>query len=445
MNGHVVTASEGTTILDAARNNGIDIPTLCHLKDIQRGGLCKMCVVEVKGSERLMTACTTPAAEGMEIETDSELVRENRKETLDFICRNHRMECEYCRRYTDCDLHELMQRMGLDERKYALNRHKKEEIMISSSLVRDNSKCVRCHRCEAACLKQGMDTLRALFRGGEAKSEDLSPSKCVECGQCLAACPTGALRVVDESRKFWNAVRVSEKHVIAILDPSIYDSIGKAMHCNENVGEKLAWLLRRFGAKKVYPLSLPGNPPDDQLGGVTGGVFSLSANCPAAVQFIETCCPEYTAFLSGGKSLMERAARFCKDHYARSQNIDLEKVFCVVITPCTAAKSRVGTDMDLALTTIELDKVLEEACVSRYTKLKVWRETKGEALDELPGAAQRPVSGEGGQALYGLKQIANFLDRAKGKRDISGEIELFACEGGCAKGGGQLHNIRGDT
>lgn len=442
MNGHVVTASEGTTILDAARNNGIDIPTLCHLKDIQRGGLCKMCVVEVKGANRLMTACTTPAAEGMEIETDSELVRESRKETLDLICRSHRMECEYCQRYTDCDLHELMRKMGLDERKYALNRRKKEEIAISSSLIFDNSKCVRCHRCEAACLKQGMATLRALFRGEEARSGDLVLSNCVECGQCLAACPTGALTVVDESRKFWNAVRVSEKHVIVVLDPSIYDSVGRAMHCHENVGEKLAWLLRRFGAKKVYPLALP---TDGRPGGAADGALSLSANCPAAVQFIETCRPEYTASLSGGKSLMERAARFCKDHYARSQNIDLEKIFCVVITPCTAAKSCVGADMDLVLTTIELDKVLEEACVSRYTKLKVWRETKGEALDELPGAAQRPVPGEGGQALYGLKQIADFLDRAKGKRDISGEIELFACEGGCAKGGGQLHNVRRDT
>lgn len=408
-----------------------------------------MCVVEVKGAKRLMTACTTPVAEGMDIETDSEPVHESRKKTLDFICCNHRMECEYCQRYTDCNLHELVRRMGLDDRKYILNRYKKEEITIFPSLIYDNSKCVQCRRCEAACLKQGMYTLQVLFRGEKTWSINSAPmleTDCVECGQCLAACPTGALSVLDENQKFWNALRVSGKQVIAVLDPNVYDSIGRSMHCNENAGEKLAWLLRQFGVKKVYPLAIPRSEIDNDLVDEVGKGVRLSADCPAAVRFIETRYPKFAEFLSDSTSIMERAARFCKDGYARSQSIDSKEVFCVVITPCIAAKPQVGEDIDLVLTTIELDRVIEKACVSRYTKLKVWCEAKAEPLDMLPGQSQcRSISEERVAALYGLRNIAGFLDSVSELPIGSGVIELFACEGGCEKGGGQLRNIHHNT
>lgn len=408
-----------------------------------------MCVVEVKGSKRLLAACTTLVTDGMEIETSSEIVRESRKRTLDIICRNHRMECEYCQRYTDCHLHELVRAMGLDDRKYGLNRFKEQKEVCSSSLVRDNSKCVRCRRCEAMCAKQGVFALGALYRGQETKIGTLVPlteAGCVECGQCLASCPTGALSVLDENQKFWNALRVSGKHVIAVLDPYVYGSIGRHMFCNENVGEKLAWFLRQLGVKRVYPLSVSVGESDKDFTSEADKALCLSADCPAAVRFVETRYPKFASFLLDDKSNVERAARFCKNGYASSQGINPEEVFCVAITPCTAAKSRVGKDIDLVLTTIELNRVLEKACVSRYTKLKVWREAKEEALDTLPGQPQCWPTSEGKvTTLYGLRNIAEFLDSINEIPSGSGMIGLFACEGGCEKGGGQLHNVCQDT
>lgn len=167
INGKAIAANEGSTILEATQANGIHIPTLCHLADCAPDSSCRICVVEVVGAPRLMPACSTKVNESMEVLTHSEKVVESRKMTLDLICRNHRMDCEYCSRYSDCELHALLREHGMDDRIYSNVHHEQEKDSSSPAIIRDNSKCVLCRRCEKVCEKQSIHAIGSLHRAAD--------------------------------------------------------------------------------------------------------------------------------------------------------------------------------------------------------------------------------------------------------------------------------------
>ena len=203
INGIEVEAPQGSTILEAARLAHIDIPTLCYLKDINAIGACRVCVCEVKGARSYAAACVYPVTEGMEVFTNTPKIRAARKKTIELILSTHRRECLSCVRSGNCELQKLAQEYGCDEHRYETTIKTPDIVDVNDVLIRDNSKCVLCRRCVAACkYNQGVAVIGANERGYEthiapAFDMPLAQAACISCGQCITVCPTGALRERD--------------------------------------------------------------------------------------------------------------------------------------------------------------------------------------------------------------------------------------------------------
>ncbi len=412
------TAEPGTTILAAARANGVHIPTLCFLKDTFADSLCRVCVVEVVGSNKLMPACSTPVREGMEIYTDSEIVRESRKMTLDFICRHHRMDCDYCSRASNCELHALLRELGMDDRIYSSVYHKKEKDSSSPAIIRDYSKCVLCRRCEQVCAKQEVFAIGALNRAAATRIGSAVPmpeSGCIDCGQCLAACPTGALSIKNENKALRIALN-QKKHVLFALSETDFETAGKLVSILHNMGiEKVfsADCFKAVAAKEIAQL-------------VKDGKTGISPLCPAAAKVSNKAAL--------GRHPEAVFDAWCKETYAAETGLNAEEIFTVWVTPCTALKA--SHKCDLAMTEIELGEAIRRVCVSRYTMHQVWKNaevTKFDASLSLDGYSGDKL----GCMIKGAKVICAEgvpAIRALSEYDFG---DFFACPGGCQSGGGR--------
>lgn len=410
INGKTIAAAEGSTILEAARENKIHIPTLCHLAGCTPDSSCRVCVVEVKGAPRLMPACTTKVSEGMKVLTLSEKVTESRRMTLDLICRNHRMDCEYCSRYSDCELHALLREHGMDDRIYANVHHEQEKDFTSPAIIRDNSKCVLCRRCEKICEKQSIHAIGALHRAAETKIGSVVPmpeSGCIGCGQCLAVCPTGALSIKDESK----ALRIAanrKQPIIFALSPFIQHS------------GKLVSILHSMGIGKVF----------DGSGFIAMAAAKVKADLADGKKGISPLCPSAEKLVRSQVLGRHPEAIFnlwCKK--------ELGEVFTVWVSPCTALKAK--HECDLAMTEIELYEHILRSCVSRYTMRQVWEDAVEEPFDV--SVLSNHLLDELSPALDGYKCItvtgAAGINKAAEDYDFA---DFLACPGGCAAGGGYL-------
>ena len=227
-----VTVPEGTTVLEAARSAGFLIPSLCFLKDVNEIGSCRICVVEVKGARSLMASCVYPVSEGMEVYTNTPKVRHSRQLSLDLILSNHRMDCLTCARNAHCELRDLAADLQIDAVRYANDLMVPQIESSALHLVRDNSKCILCRRCTAACRKyQSVGVIGPNDRGfmthiGCAFDRDLAEADCVSCGQCLVACPTGALSEKDSIPEVMAALHDPTKHVVVGPAPSVRVTLG---------------------------------------------------------------------------------------------------------------------------------------------------------------------------------------------------------------------------
>lgn len=219
INGISVSAPKDATILEAARLAGINIPTLCYLKDVNQIGACRMCLVEVKGARSFAAACVQPVGEGMEVFTNTPALRRSRKNTLELILSTHDKKCLSCSRSGDCELQRLSREYGVDDSKYTGEKPHYELDTSAAHMIRDNNKCILCRRCVGACAAQGVGVIGANRRGfasyiGSAFEMDLADTSCVSCGQCIVACPTGALYEKDDTEKVFAALGDPEKFVV---------------------------------------------------------------------------------------------------------------------------------------------------------------------------------------------------------------------------------------
>ena len=409
INGIPLSVPKNYTILEAARENGFEIPTLCYLKDINAIGACRICVVEVKGARSLVAACVYPVNEGMEVVTNSPAVLKARRLTLELILSTHDKKCLSCVRSGSCELQKLCKEYGVEDENFFEGVNERVEIDMSAPhMYRDNNKCILCRRCVAACEKlQSVSVIGPIERGfkthiGSPFEVELDATSCVSCGQCIVACPTGALSEKDDTDKVWAALADPTKHVVVQTAPSIRVTLGEAfgMPVGSNVKGKMVAALRRLGFDKVFDTDFSADltimeEATEFLHRVqNGGTLPLITSCsPGWVKFCEFNYPEMIDNLSTCKSPQQMFGAVIKTYYAEKNGIDPKDIVSVSIMPCTAKKFEVGrdhqdaagvADVDIALTTTELARMIERAGIM-FTQLP--DEDFDNPLGESTGAA----------------------------------------------------------
>ena len=351
INGMPLSVPAGTTILEAAREFGIEIPTLCHMKDLNEIGACRICVVEVKGARSLVASCVYPVNEGMEVFTNTPRVLNARKKTLELILSTHDRKCLSCSRSGKCELQTLCRELGVeDEGKY--DGERKEYALDTSAvhMVRDNNKCILCRRCVAACRQQFVGVIGPNNRGFEtnigcAFEKNLSETACIHCGQCIVSCPTGALAERDDTDKVFAAIADPTKHVIVQTAPSIRATLGECfdMPVGTNVEGKMVAALRRLGFDKVFDTDFAADltimeEANEFIDRVqNGGKLPLITSCsPGWVKFCEMYHPDLLENVSSCKSPQQMFGAVIKTWYAETNGIDPKDIVSVSVMPCTA-------------------------------------------------------------------------------------------------------------
>ncbi len=445
INGIAVEAPKGSTVLEAARIAGIEIPTLCYMKEKNEIGACRICVVEVNEGRgfRIVTSCVYPVSEGMEVLTNSEKVQKARKTTLELILSTHEKKCLSCVRSTNCELQKLCRDYGVDETTFGGFKREFELDYSTPHLVRDNNKCILCRRCVAACQEQYVGVIGANDRGidtniGTPFNEPLSDSPCISCGQCTAVCPTGALTERDDTDLVWAALADPTKHVVVHTAPSIRVTLGECfgMEIGSNVEGKMVAALRRLGFDRVFDTNFAAdvtiveeaNELVERIN--NGGVLPMITSCsPGWVKFCEYYYPDMINHLSSCKSPQQMASAIIKTYYAEKMGIDAKDIFVVSVMPCTAKKFEIRRDdqnasgdfdTDVALTTRELGRMIDRAGI-KFTSLP--DEEFDSPLGDDTGAAV--IFGATGGVMEAALRTAN--DWLTGKDNT--EIDFTACRG----------------
>lgn len=385
INGMPVSVPKGYTILEAAKEIGIKIPTLCFLKEINEIGACRICVVEVKGARSLVASCVYPVNEGMEVFTNTNKVRESRKTTIELILSNHNRNCLSCVRSGSCELQTLSYEYGVEDagRFDGFNPTFKKDVS-SEHLVRDPEKCILCRRCVAACENQKVSVIGANDRGfdtniGCAFNKDLGDVACISCGQCIVNCPTGALTEKDCTNEVFNALNDPTKHVVVHTAPAIRATLGECfdMPIGTNVKGKMVAALRRLGFDQVFDTDFGADltimeEANEFLDRVNnGGVLPMITSCsPGWIKFCEHYYPDLLPHLSTCKSPQQMTGAIIKSWYAEKNNINPKDIVVVSIMPCTAKKFEIGRedqdgaglpDTDYVLTTRELSRMIKRS------------------------------------------------------------------------------------
>jgi len=529
INGKTVAVEAGKTILEAARLNGVLIPTLCYLKELNEVAACRMCVVEVKGAERLVAACNTPVAEGMEIVTDSKRVLDARRENLKLILSEHDCHCPTCVRSGNCALQTLAQNLNVLEQPYA-TKLAKNRWPDGLPLVRTDSKCISCLRCVDVCDKvQGMKVWNLLGVGGHAHvgvrgGRRLDETNCTYCGQCVTHCPVGALRARDDTQRVLDAVQDPSKTVVLQVAPAVRAAWGEGLGLSAKAAteKRMAAVFRRLGVDYVFDtnfaadltimeegneflerlksrLSRNHQPPTSNLQPTT----LFTSCCPGWVRFLKLEYPDLVGCLSSAKSPQQMFGAVTKTYFAEKIGKDPKDVFCVSVMPCMAKKYECGVkevnatadrDVDVVLTTREVDRlvklagvnvglvpeeefdsplgtgsgagvifgatggVMEAALRTAYAVLE-GRNPEPDAFKAVRGPDGRKeltvtIAGVAVRACVasGLANARRVVEDVRSGRAAYDFVEIMACPGGCAGGGGQpivdgceLADVRGEA
>ena len=386
INGIIVEVKEGTTIMEAAKKAQIKIPTLCKHPDLPPSAACGLCIVKVKGSNKMLRACCTPLEDKMEITTNDPDIVEVRKTVLELILSNHPNDCLKCGRNNNCELQSMAADFGIREDIFEKFLRDIPRDGTTGTIVLEPTKCILCGRCIEVCqkgqdvwalsfLERGMDT--RISPAGDIK---LSESPCVKCGQCSAHCPTGAIFEKDDTHLVWDALKNSDKYCVIQIAPAVRVAIGEAFGVvGKNLTKKLYALFRRLGFKAVFDTNFGADVTImeeasefvERLVHKKGELPLITSCCPAWVDFMEKFHSDMINHFSTCKSPHEIIGTLSKTYYAEKNKIDPAKIYMVSIMPCTAKKYEITRsdemfasgfqDIDVAITTRELARMIKQA------------------------------------------------------------------------------------
>lgn len=394
---------KGTSILNAARANGIHIPTLCYLNlaDMHienKPGSCRVCVVEIEKRRNLAPACATECLDGMVVKTHSMRVLNARRTIVELLLSDHPADCLLCAKSGNCELQTLAADLGIRQISYpgAQSSYRKDE---SPSIIRDVDKCVMCRRCETMCNEvQTVGALSAVNRGFDAVvapafEQDLVKSTCTYCGQCVAVCPTGALTEVDNTARLIRDLNNPAKKVVVQVAPAVRVALGEefGMPYGSIVTGKLATALRQLGFDYVFDTDFAadltimeeGTELLDRLNRYLSGDKSVSlpimtSCCPAWVNFFEHNFPELRSIPSTARSPQQMFGAIAKTYFAEKINVDRKDLVVVSIMPCLAKKYECSRDefktdgdpdVNYSLSTRELAHLIKQANIE-FAKLE---------------------------------------------------------------------------
>lgn len=433
INGITVNVPKDYTVLMAAREAGIDIPTLCFLKDINEIAACRVCVVEVdiKGvpMRNLPASCVLQVQDGMNVRTNTPKVRNAVKMNVELILANHNRECLTCLRNGTCELQKLCDELGIDDIEFQGAKREAKIDNLSYSIVRDSSKCILCGRCVSTCRDvQGIGILDFTKRGfktevAPAFDYSMKDVPCVYCGQCIQACPVAALRERSYIDDVWDAIDDPEKFVVVQTAPAVRASLGEEFGypVGTDVTGKMVAALKRLGFDKVFDTNFSADltileEGTELLSRVTnGGKLPMITSCsPGWIRYCELNYPEFLDNLSTCKSPQQMFGAIVKSYYAEKEGIDPSKIVSVSVMPCTSKKTEANRpemevdgyrDVDYSLTTRELGDMIKRARIS-FTKLP--DEHTDSILGDYTGAGAI-FGATGGVMEAALRTVADIL------------------------------------
>ncbi|NTW72127.1 MAG: 2Fe-2S iron-sulfur cluster binding domain-containing protein [Eubacteriaceae bacterium] len=496
-----VTVPEGITVLEASKTAGINIPTLCFLKEINEVGACRMCMVEADG--KVQASCVYPVADGMVVKTNTPKIRDMRKVILELILANHNSSCTICVRNNSCELQALSKDLNMTEELFEREfSHNIDDL--SPSIVRDDSRCINCGRCANICNNiQKVGVLGFVHRSDRTKvgtvyDKPLAELSCINCGQCIVNCPVGALREKDNTEAVWEALADSKKYVVVQTAPAVRAGLGEEFGyaMGTSVTGKMVAALRRLGFEKVFDTDFAadvtimeeGTELLNRIG--NGGILPMITSCsPGWIKYCEHNYPELLGNLSTCKSPQNMMGALLKSHYARMVGVKPEDMVVVSIMPCTAKKFEVQRDelevdglrdVDISITTRELARMIKEARIE-FTMLEdeafdpYYGDSTGAAVifgatggvmeaalrtvadiltkQDLQSIEYNQVRGIEGikeasiqvtedltvkvAVAHGGANIKKLMSRIKNGEAEYHFVEIMACPGGCVNGGGQ--------
>ena len=505
IDGRQISVEENTTIMEAARSVGIQIPSLCYLKDINEIGACRVCVVELEGKDRLITACNNICEEGMVIYTNSPKVRKDRRTTVELILSEHDCQCVTCMRSGNCSLQKIANDLDIIELPF--HQYLEHQPWDKTfPLVRDSAKCIKCMRCVQVCDKvQGLGVWDVEGTGyhttvNVSGHNSIREADCALCGQCITHCPVGALRERSDTNEVWKAIEDPDKIVVAQVAPAVRAAWGEELGLapeDATVG-KIIDALKRMGINYVFDTTFSADLTIMEEGSEFLKRFQdrdsynwpmFTSCCPGWLRFVKSQYPHLVSNLSTAKSPQQMFGAVAKTYMAQKIGVDPEKIFCVSIMPCVSKKfecdvkqvndSGYGKDVDLVLTTRELDRlvradrikaealeeeafdkffgegsgaglifgssggVMEAALRSAYflltkknPKPDAFKRIRGEegwrsATFEIEGV---PINVAVVSGLGNTRKLLEALKRGEVCYDF---VEIMACPGGCVGGGGQ--------
>jgi iron-only hydrogenase group A len=383
--------SEDTTLLEAAKMLNIKVPTLCQHPDLLLAGNCRICVVEVKGSRTLQASCCTPVRDGMDVFTNTQMVRRSRRHTLSLLLSEHNNDCVRCYKNGNCELQALAMEYGIEGETFIDISGDTAIDMSSPSIMKDDSKCIKCQRCVRTCQElQQVSALAVAHKGNSIKlttfmEKPLHFVVCTNCGQCVNRCPTGALIEKSYISEVWNALDDPAKHVVVQTAPAVRVALGETLGYDpgERVTGKMVTALRRLGFDSVFDTNFTADLTimeegtellmrlKSALADKNPAALPQFTSCsPGWIKYIEHEFPDILDYLSTCKSPQQMFGAIAKTYYAQKSGIDPKDIIVVSVMPCTAKKFEANRpemnssgyqDVDYVITTRELGRMIREA------------------------------------------------------------------------------------